>query len=140
MASNTYVNKVQLADGRTLLDISDTTATEAAVLSGYAFYKANGQKVTGTLEVTTMYRQFWSSNNSMSVTLTDNSKTYLMWCAASESGDAGAIADEDFGCVVIVSNGKYIVQHKGTNITVDETSGTLTVTSTENIAMAIVEM
>ncbi|MBP5597719.1 MAG: hypothetical protein J6Y02_20275 [Pseudobutyrivibrio sp.] len=48
MANNPYVNKVQLADGTSLIDISDTTATAATILEGYTAYGANGQKITGT--------------------------------------------------------------------------------------------
>lgn len=44
--STTY-NKVTL-DGTTLMDISDTTATESDVASGKTFYKSNGAKATGT--------------------------------------------------------------------------------------------
>lgn len=47
MANNPYVNKVEYG-GTTLIDITDTTATEDKVLAGYYFYKANGQKVMGT--------------------------------------------------------------------------------------------
>ena len=47
MANNPYVNKVEYG-GTTLIDITDTTATEDKVQAGYYFYKANGQKVMGT--------------------------------------------------------------------------------------------
>lgn len=43
------VNKV-VYDGRTLIDISDTTATADKILSGYTAYGADGNKVTGTAE------------------------------------------------------------------------------------------
>lgn len=46
--ANTYVNKVQLADGTSLIDISDTTATADKILSGYMAYGADGSKLTGT--------------------------------------------------------------------------------------------
>ena len=46
--ANTYVNKVQLADGTSLIDISDTTATADKILSGYTAYGADGSKLTGT--------------------------------------------------------------------------------------------
>lgn len=48
MANNPYVNKVQLADGTSLIDISDTTATADKILSGYTAYGADGSKLTGT--------------------------------------------------------------------------------------------
>lgn len=51
MASNPYTNKVQLADGTVVMDITDTTATAADVVAGKYFYTASGQKVAGTLDV-----------------------------------------------------------------------------------------
>ena len=47
MASNPYVNKVQLADGTSIMDISDTTAVASDVLNSKYFYTASGQKVQG---------------------------------------------------------------------------------------------
>lgn len=48
MANNPYVNKVQKADGTTIIDISDTTAVASDVSNGKYFYTASGQKVQGT--------------------------------------------------------------------------------------------
>lgn len=47
MANNPNVNKV-IYGNRTVMDISDTTATEDDVVSGKTFYKANGAKGTGS--------------------------------------------------------------------------------------------
>lgn len=45
---NTYVNKVQLADGSSIIDISDSTAVASDVKQGKYFYLASGQKVEGS--------------------------------------------------------------------------------------------
>lgn len=45
---NTYVNKVELANGETVIDITDTTAQASDVAEGKYFYAANGQKMSGT--------------------------------------------------------------------------------------------
>lgn len=43
------VNKVEFY-GNTLIDISDTTAEESAVVAGEVFYKADGTRATGTAD------------------------------------------------------------------------------------------
>ena len=47
--SNPYVNKVQLADGTTILDISSDTVTAADVSVGVTFHLKSGASGTGTL-------------------------------------------------------------------------------------------
>lgn len=42
------VNKVQLANGETLVDMSDATATPETVLAGYTAYGADGNLILGT--------------------------------------------------------------------------------------------
>lgn len=51
MANNPYVNKVELADGTTVMDITDTTAEAGDVIQGETFYTASGARSTGTLGV-----------------------------------------------------------------------------------------
>lgn len=48
MANNPYVNKVELADGTPVMDISDTTADASDVYEGKYFYTASGAKTAGT--------------------------------------------------------------------------------------------
>lgn len=43
------VNKVAFF-GNTIIDISDTTADENSVVAGKRFYKANGERATGTAD------------------------------------------------------------------------------------------
>lgn len=66
MANNPYVNKVQTADGTTIIDISDTTAVASDVAQGTSFYTASGQKVAGA-----------SLTNGFVITFTYNSNTDL---------------------------------------------------------------
>ena len=47
MANNQYINKVEFGN-TTVMDITDTTAVESDVASGKYFYKANGEKVSGS--------------------------------------------------------------------------------------------
>ena len=42
-------NKVQLADGTTLMDITDSTVTEDSLLDGAVAYNAAGDKIVGTM-------------------------------------------------------------------------------------------
>ncbi len=49
MATNENVNKV-IYGNQTIMDITDTTAEESDVLVGKSFYKASGQKSSGTLD------------------------------------------------------------------------------------------
>lgn len=48
MASNPYVNKVQLADGTTIMDLTPTTAVASDVASGKYFFTASGQLTLGS--------------------------------------------------------------------------------------------
>lgn len=48
MASNEYVNKVGLADGTVLIDLTSDTAVAADVASGKYFHLATGERVAGS--------------------------------------------------------------------------------------------
>ena len=91
-------------------------------------------------DLTLLYRQFWTSTDQISIDLQADGKTYLIWCAAASSGTNGAIVDTTYGALIFVSNGKYGVISKGSGIAVTESTGTLVITSSTNIAMGIVEL
>ena len=48
MANNTYVNKVALADGTTLIDLTADTITAADLASGVTAHDASGAPITGS--------------------------------------------------------------------------------------------
>ena len=50
MASNPYANKVELADGTVLIDISSDTVVAGAMLSGYTAHGASGAPVSGSIQ------------------------------------------------------------------------------------------
>ena len=50
MANNPYVNKVQLADGTSLIDISSDTVTADKLMQGYTAHDRTGALITGTAQ------------------------------------------------------------------------------------------
>lgn len=50
MANNPYVNKVELADGTTLIDISNDTVVDNKILYGYTAHNASGAEITGSIQ------------------------------------------------------------------------------------------
>lgn len=75
MANNPYVNKVQLADGTVLLDISSDTVSAADVSVGVTFHLPTGASGTGSL----------ANGNNMEYGLTDGS---LPLVGVAEVGEA----------------------------------------------------
>ena len=48
MANNPYVNKVELADGTPIIDISSDTVSSASLMEGYTAHDASGAPIVGT--------------------------------------------------------------------------------------------
>ena len=49
MANNPYVNKVDLADGTVLIDLTSDTVAAGKMLSGTTAHDASGAAITGTM-------------------------------------------------------------------------------------------
>ena len=64
--ANQYVNKVELADGTTLIDISSDTVTADKLLAGYTAHRADVQAVTGTWSLQNVYPvgSLWATEDS----------------------------------------------------------------------------
>lgn len=52
MANNPYVNKVKLADGTTLMDISEDTVTAGNMIKGTTAHDRSGASIVGTYDPT----------------------------------------------------------------------------------------
>ncbi len=50
MANNPYVNKVSLANGTTLIDLTGDTVVAAKLATGYTAHRADGAAITGTMD------------------------------------------------------------------------------------------
>lgn len=70
-------NKVQLADGTVLIDITDTTATASDVASGKYFYNAAGVKTLGTASVNSNTYQIILEQDQDGYLILDDSATIL---------------------------------------------------------------
>lgn len=51
MANNPYVNKVELADGTTLIDLTSDTVVASKIVSGYTAHDASGALITGSIPI-----------------------------------------------------------------------------------------
>ena len=65
MANNENVNKVIFGD-QTVLDITDTTATEGDVVSGKTFYKASGERATGNVVIPDISNCYQTTDSTLS--------------------------------------------------------------------------
>lgn len=85
--------------------------------------------------VVDLSRAFYNSETSISVPLAVDQKARMISCAAN-----GSMMDATYGCVIYMANGDYAVLHKGSGITITASGGNLTVSSTDAVKMAVVEL
>lgn len=50
MAENPYINKVQMADGRVLMDLTEDTVTSEHMLAGTTAHTGSGASATGSIQ------------------------------------------------------------------------------------------
>ena len=115
---NTYVNKVQLADGTSLIDISDTTATVSDVLNSKYFYNASGQKVQGTA----------TGGGTAAISVVDTLDTAggtVRTITALDISDTTATASD-------VASGKYFYTAAGVKTAGTATGGTIVMSDVAN--------
>lgn len=90
------VNKVQLADGTTLIDITDTTASAADVAEGVVFYTADGVRTVGTMKENDY--ELLSSKTWLGTTIRcwRNGRTVTLQWSGVESGTSTAGSKSQF--------------------------------------------
>lgn len=91
MANNPYVNKVELANGTTLIDLSTDTAVASDVAQGKYFHLATGERVQGTAS---------GGGGGGSVVITQDEDGYLV--LDEEGGAAPVLVQKS-----ITANGTY---------------------------------
>ena len=84
--ANQYVNKVVLADGTTLMDLSADTVAADKLLPGYTAHGADGSLITGTLSGVTILAPS-SGTNSFYVTVPSGEGTVTFTFTVDSGGN-----------------------------------------------------
>lgn len=106
MASNPYVNKVELADGTTLIDLTGDTVAANKMLYGYTAHDASGAEVTGSIENGTI------TNNLVVTVPTEGTLSFgkkIKIGAGYYPGDVYYVASTPIGTRTVSTPGQTIV-------------------------------
>ena len=128
MANNPYVNKVQKADGTTIIDITPTTAVASDVSQGKYFFTASGELTLGTLSGgggTAIIRDTTDSAGGTIREITTDEELYLTSLSATQNQTYTAPSGTAYDEVVVNVSASPNLQAK-TNISPTTSSQTVT--------------
>lgn len=132
MANNPYVNKVELADGTTLMDISSDTVAADKILDGYTAHRADGAAITGNIGNGTITNNTSGGTSSGTV----NRGSQIKIGAGYYSADSYYTAQENSGTLDITQSGTTSVDGYA-NVNVPATAIVVNVTATSNTSKTI---
>lgn len=113
------VNKVVKNDGTTIIDISDTTATEDTIMKGFGAYGANGQwingKATASADIDDDGNLQWVHDGDIDLNILSN-----------HTHDSSEIEDFQNAVDGILEQKGYLTQHQDISGKLDKSGGTMT--------------
>lgn len=139
MANNPYVNKVQLADGTSLMDITGTTAVATDVLAGKYFFSASGELTLGTNQGGSGDGYVWQDAQGY-VHLSDEEGTQPIYDTLNVSGSGTFTPSQGHAYnSVVVPSGTATAPNtiSGTSASVSTGTNTLTLTKTVSVTPSV---
>lgn len=139
MANNPYVNKVQLADGTSLMDITGTTAVATDVLAGKYFFSASGELTLGTNQGGSGDGYVWQDAQGY-VHLSDEEGTQPIYDTLNVSGSGTFTPSQGHAYnSVVVPSGTATAPStiSGTSASVSTGTNTLTLTKTVSVTPSV---
>ena len=143
MANNPYVNKVQLADGTSLIDISSDTVTADKLMQGYTAHDRTGALITGTATGGGSGGNVWQDAQGY-VHLDDEGTPPITVepLSVTQNGTYTATAGHAYSPVTVsVSGGGGLVYEAGTwSPSEDTTRGTVSFSNTHTLPPVMIMM
>lgn len=132
MANNPYVNKVQKADGTTIIDITPTTAVASDVAEGKYFFKASGELTIGTLiggGGKAIIKDTTDSAGGTIREITTDEELYLDDLSVTQNGTYNAPSGTAYDSVSVNVHTEPTLQTKSATYTPTESQQTATITA-----------